>query len=171
MVQQSNVYFERCHAADFNPGVDPATRRACWARWMQYYAEGQPPDRVRHARERLRAIESGGEVEPLPGMPQAVVDSSYTASFLAIEQTQTAADEGTDDPPDADAQAAQPAAEVPQIPPVPRRSAPRLRGETGACSSVCEPRWQACIDRCAEGSRGCERACQQEHQYCVRACY
>lgn len=82
MVHQSNAYFEQCHGADFDPTVTAELRRQCWARWLQHYTYGQPPDRVEYARARVAAIEDGETIEPLPGMRRAAVDDSYRASFL-----------------------------------------------------------------------------------------
>jgi len=93
MVHQSNAYFEQCHAADFDSTVTPELRRQCWARWLQHYTYGQPPDRVEYARARIAALEDGEEIEPLPGMSRAAVDGSYTASFF----TPTAAVEHPED--------------------------------------------------------------------------
>ncbi len=63
MVHRSRAYFERCYAADFDPRVVPAERRACWDAWLAHYTQGQPRERVQYARARLRA--DGAPAEPL----------------------------------------------------------------------------------------------------------
>lgn len=105
MVHQSNAYFERCHAADFDTAVRPEVRRQCWARWLQHYTSGQPPDRVDYARHRLAALEDGESIEPLPGMRRVTVGSSYTASFFALEGNGGEQEPAVEDPQAADAAA------------------------------------------------------------------
>ncbi|MBN8616387.1 MAG: hypothetical protein J0L92_37725, partial [Deltaproteobacteria bacterium] len=52
-MEQANVYFERCHAADRDPRRDDLERRACWQAWRDHYEVGQPDDRLDYVRERL----------------------------------------------------------------------------------------------------------------------
>ena len=69
MVHQSDAYFERCHAADYDAVVTRDERRTCWARWIEHYTPGQPPDRVAYASRRVRELGEGrdGRVEPRSG--------------------------------------------------------------------------------------------------------
>jgi hypothetical protein len=70
MVQQSHAYFERCHAADFDPEETRSRRRRCWRRWLEHYTAGQPAERLLYAQRRLKALSVDGEVAPLPGMAE-----------------------------------------------------------------------------------------------------
>lgn len=160
MVHQSNAYFERCHAADFDSTVRPGLRRECWARWLQHYTPGQPPDRIEYARNRLAALDDGEEIEPLPGMRQTAIGSTSTASFLPA-----GADQGGEQPmvvlPDATQQALE--SPAPDRPPPPTM--------IGACASVCAPRWDGCIAACDGRAEGCRESCEHEHRTCMRGCY
>jgi hypothetical protein len=89
MVYQSNAYFERCHTADFDPEVSVEKRRKCWAKWLEHYTVGQPPERVQYARQRLHALERGETMDPLPGL--GPVGTSYRASFLTSRPAQRSA--------------------------------------------------------------------------------
>ncbi len=164
MVHQSNAYFERCHAADFDPTVRPELRRECWARWLQHYTQGQPPDRVDYARGRVAALEDGEDIAPLPGMQRTALGSSYTASFLTMEE-QAQSEAETSDPevelPADTQEALEPAvAEIPAPPDV-----------TGGCAPVCTPRWNDCMSQCDGRAASCREACETEHRTCMRGCY
>ncbi|MEM7137154.1 MAG: hypothetical protein AAF500_11275 [Myxococcota bacterium] len=68
-LQQSHVstaQYEQCYASDYDPGVSSERRTQCWARWLAEYADGQPPERVEFAQERLRRLEADGSARPLP---------------------------------------------------------------------------------------------------------
>lgn len=199
MVHQSNAYFERCHAADFDTTVRPELRRQCWARWLQHYTKGQPPDRVDYARHRLAALEDGESIDPLPGMRRVAVGSSYTASYLALEgdgeepavedapavegeQTTVGGEAAPEGPAVLDG--AEPTVELPAATqealtprPVPRPTPRRVQelpappSSAGACASVCTPRWNECMTRCADHPQSCREACVTEHRTCMRGCY
>ena len=161
MVHQSNAYFERCHAADFDPTVRPGLRRECWGRWLRYYTEGQPPDRVEYARNRAASLDDGEAIVPLPGMRPTAMGSSHTASFLPTSSEQPDGTSTTVQLPDATRQALEaPAVDLPPPP-----------DTIGACASVCGPRWDACMTPCEGRAAGCREACEHEHRTCMRGCY
>jgi hypothetical protein len=57
-----------------------------------------------------------------------------------------------------------------RIPPRPRPLAPRASSPTHPCTPVCQPRWDACVDRAtARGLDGLE-ACRIEHRVCMNGC-
>ncbi len=179
MVHQSNAYFEHCHAADYEASLPVTTKRSCWAAWLEHYRMGQPPERIAYARDRVVALAMGDDVEQLPGMPQGVVGSTYTAAFLTeggeLSIAQAAAETpipSVADGADIDAAASVEVAPsaVPVTDNVPATEiAPPTRAR-GACASYCNPRWDACVRDCAE-RESCERACDVEHRTCVRGCY
>lgn len=56
------------------------------------------------------------------------------------------------------------------VPPRPRPLAPRASSPTHPCTPVCQPRWDACVDRAsARGLDGLE-ACRIEHRVCMNGC-
>ena len=158
MVHQSNAYFERCHAADFDATVRQDLRRECWARWLEHYTPGQPPDRVEYAQHRLGALDDGERIEPLPGMRATALGSSHTASFL------TTTSDGDTAPTTAET-AEEPGIETPVVvrPPPPTA--------IGPCADVCAPRWDQCIAQCDNRANGCTEACEHEHRTCMRGCF
>jgi hypothetical protein len=151
MVHQSHVYFERCHAGDYDPRVANDQRHACWAAWIDHYSDDQPPERVAYARERLGALEEGIAVDPLPGV-EPTTRASSTSAFLS---SSASSELSTDAPPEVESDA-------------PPRQAPSAHG---ACAPVCAPRWDRCVANCAPNASACERACEAEHRTCMRGCY
>lgn len=163
MVHQNASYFERCHAADYDPSVRPPARRACWERWLAYYREGQPSDRVRFARARLAALESGAPSDPLPGMRGASLDAAYTGAFLSSDgETKPEAEA----PPSVAAAPPHAASKDDDDADLP--SPPEV--QSSACIPVCEPRWQACARRCDGQPDACIRSCEVEFRTCASAC-
>lgn len=174
MVHQSHAYFERCHAADFDPRVRPDLRRQCWARWLQHYTYGQPPDRVQYARGRLAALEDGEAIDPLPGLAPTAVGTRYTASFLttAAHAEDASATAGGNAAPAGLSTEARVEATVGGVPRVdPAEDLPAPPDVHGACANVCMPRWNDCVVRCDGRARTCREACEAEHRTCMRGCY
>jgi hypothetical protein len=150
MVHQSQVYFERCHAGDYDPRVANDDREACWAAWIDHYSDDQPPERVAYAQQRMGELEEGIAVEPLPGVePSARL--TYTSSFLSSAVSTV-----------------EPAPESEPAVDAPPRQAPSAQG---ACAPVCAPRWDRCAANCGAADAPCERACAAEHRTCMRGCY
>jgi len=149
MVHQSNAYFERCHSADYDPTVQANIRQACWAAWLEHYTGGQPPERLEYARRRLRALEEGITVPPLPGLPSSALGSSHTASFLVTSSSSST-------------EQVLPSA-VPQSPAAPTADDGAARLE------VCAPERVRCRDAC--DSAGCHDACIAEYRTCLRGLY
>lgn len=106
MLHQSNVYFERCSAADFDPERSFDERRRCWEAWLEHYGSGQSPLRVEHARNRVAQCREGIAVEPLPDVALSAVAPVLVAS---VEQD-AGADAAPDAAPDAAADTGQPTA-------------------------------------------------------------
>ena len=55
MMHEGTTYFERCRAGELDPAVSIPQRSACWARWLEYYTDGQPEPRVAYAERRAAA--------------------------------------------------------------------------------------------------------------------
>jgi hypothetical protein len=153
MNHESSLYFERCHTAELLDGVSTADRAECWRRWLEWYAVGQEPALLMHARERIVYLSQGEAIEPLPS--PAVADS------------------GDEVPPPSEppreGQGTVPVAPV-YVPGVPT---PREYRESTTCEPVCRPRWNVCASRCAddEGRRPCIGACQADYTNCMRGCF
>ena len=167
IVHQSNTFFERCHSADYNPRVTNADRRQCWTRWLEHYTTGQSPDRLAFARDRLNAIESGEPVRPMPGMPGAAVQGSYTASYFALapEQDGSPASDLEARPMSGTAESRSMSASAA------RDNLPSPPSADHQCSSVCAPRWYSCIEQCDDPHGACRHACESEHNTCLSGCF
>ncbi|MCA9535850.1 MAG: hypothetical protein KC593_19325 [Myxococcales bacterium] len=172
MIHESDTYYERCYAADVDPGISVELRRECWARWLEHYTPGQPPDRVAHARSRHAELEAGVTAPPLPGTVVAEVlepepsatptegDAGVGAVEAATEGAPVAAD-GSDTG-------------------VPRPDSPEVRAayhspppvtNTTACDPLCRVGWDDCIPRCDDRTRACRAACQAQYRACQAGCY
>lgn len=183
MVHQSSTYFERCNSADYDLAVANETRRQCWAAWLQNYHQGQPPDRIEYAQQRIRDIEAGIALASLPGMEPPGTRVSYTSAFLAtsapVESTSATAASAADTTNDAIPQGTEglvPTTDTddtnaPAAPPPRRQAQLEPPTNSGACAPVCGPRWQQCMRHCEGREAGCERACGTEHRTCMRACH
>lgn len=195
MLHQSEAYYERCHAADLDPARSTEDRLRCWTAWVEHYRVGMPPERVSHARRRIAALNDGIALEPLPDERP-----SYTATFMALEAAEgpdrveevsasdggvpasepstdlaAASNDATANDSNTDESAAAAGSNVPgrdpsRIPPRPRPLAPRAASPTHPCAPVCQPRWDACVDRArSRGLDGLE-ACRIEHRVCMNGC-
>lgn len=168
MVHQNAQYFERCQTADYDPSRTVETRHRCWTRWLAHYHEGQPPERIRHARDRIAALESGEETAPLPGMEGRPVGQAHTAAFLSAGKYERPAAEGTDsaetEPPSAEPTTTSERTEEPRIPSPPER-------RSSACTPVCEPGWEACVRACDDRGQPCIETCEVEYRTCLSGCH
>jgi hypothetical protein len=155
MMHESSMYFERCHYAELVDGVSANDRAECWRRWLEWYAYGQEPARVLHARERLVFLSQGEALEPLP---TATSDQSEPE----LEPTDTPAATVT-----AGGTVPQPHVYTPGIPP------PRAYRESDVCRGTCRPRWDTCAAPCGEASNrtACLGACQADYTTCMRGCF
>jgi hypothetical protein len=84
-MHRSEVYFERCYAADFDPAVAIAQRRACWLAWMEHWQADQPPDRVDYVRERVLRLDP--ERAAIVALATGADDSPDAAPEIAAEAT------------------------------------------------------------------------------------
>lgn len=153
MNHESSLYFERCHTAELLDGVSTGDRAECWRRWLEWYAVGQEPAKVMHARERIVYLSQGESMEPLPSPAVAESGSEVPPQVEPVREGQ-----GT---------VPQPHVYIPGIP------TPRPYRESSTCEPVCRPRWDSCASRCADDDtrRGCLGACQADYTNCMRACY
>jgi hypothetical protein len=165
--QQSRVYFERCYAADFDPRIVVAEKRACWTAWLEHYTIAQPEERREYARARVHAIEQGESVPRLPGLPQAAMGPRAFTPVMAVSA-----------PPEEEEAAAISADAVPadevDLPRRRRRAraAPLPRTGNAICAAIaCEPAWRRCVDTCPAGAAACETACNVELNACARGCF
>lgn len=185
-MHRSDMYFERCFAADFDLRISVEERRACWQAWMEHWQRDQSVERVDYVRERIFRMDPAhsevvalatGDVESEPSMSvlelepasgQVMSESTMTiaSSTELVESTPIAPAEVVDEPP------APPSTIAPaherrrtRIPPLPRTASPH-------CGEACRPSWTQCSSRCSEGDhRACLRACELELRTCARACF
>lgn len=153
-MHESSMYFERCHAAELRDDIAASVRAECWRRWLEWYAYGQEPARVLHARERIVFLSQDMALDPLPTPAIAESPAPETPPVVPAQEGQ-----GT---------VPQPHVYVPGVP------SPRDYRESPACETVCRPRWEACASPCTEeeaGRRACLGACQADYTSCMRACY
>jgi len=169
VAQPGNTYFERCHAADGDPEVSDARRLECWQAWLDHYTEGQPVERVRHARERIEALVLAVHAPPTPR--PAPMDAPDGGAAIAADGGVDAADDGGT--PDGSTAAIRPAAGCPARPAArPGVACPSPPDDaSGPCAEVCNPRWYACVGRCEAFERRCLDACELEHRTCMAACF
>jgi hypothetical protein len=182
MVHQNTEYFERCQTADYDPSVSASTRHACWTRWLAHYTAGQPDERRHHARARLAALEGGEPTEPLPGLGDTPPETGPEAPPEAAEGRAATAP-GEPEPPPA-------AEDEPEAPPPEGDAAEgdessstasseddrtRLRrppgGLSGACTGLCQPRWETCARGCIGQPKGCLKSCEAEYRICMAGCH
>ncbi|MCX7807427.1 MAG: hypothetical protein N2515_02355 [Deltaproteobacteria bacterium] len=150
--EQGSLFFERCHAAERDPSKSNAEKQGCWKRWLEFYSEYQPSDRITYARERLIALEpKTGTVLELAGIsdlnPSALhsvlASPLPSALFVPLESEKTAGQRQRLAPP---------------FPPF------------GACGKLCESNWGDCVGRCPSRSFPCIDACAISYRICSRAC-
>lgn len=140
-MHRSDVYFERCYAADLDRRVPVEERRACWQAWMTHWQTDQPPERIDYVRERLLRLDperaallalatggADGDPVPLTETSPAIAAEAQRVSDAASTSPEEAASETTPPP-------AEPLAEVtnPTPPPsaVPVRTEPRVEPGDG----------------------------------------
>lgn len=63
---RSAADFQRCQAADYDPGLSSEQRKACWERWISEDAEFSEPGQLQVAQRRVAALEAGEPPQPLP---------------------------------------------------------------------------------------------------------
>lgn len=108
-VHRSEVYFERCYAADFDARVPIEERRACWQAWMAHWQVGQPPDRIDYVRERLLRLDperaaivalatGGADADPVPltdTQPAIAAEARSVAEVMGRERGERGAVEAS----------------------------------------------------------------------------
>ena len=164
-VQQSNVYFERCYAADFDPRVPLAEKHACWSAWREHYAMGQPPERLSYAQARIYGIEHAESVPGLPGLPEAAIGPRQVTPVTATSTTEAPPDPEPPAIAERESLHDRRARRRRRVHPLPRTSNPIC------AASACEPSYRACLDTCATQNEACETACEVELQACARGCF
>lgn len=111
-MHRSEVYFERCYAADFDPNVPIAERRACWQDWMVHWQADQPPDRVDYVRERMLRLDperaaivalATGSTEPDDAAPEIAAEATTVTEVMGREPSELGAPPGDVDAGVADA--------------------------------------------------------------------
>lgn len=96
--------------------------------------------------------------------------SAATDASVAPNPDPSGASTTAEEPPTASPRATAPGRDPSRIPPRPRPLAPRAASPTHPCTPVCQPRWDACVDRAtARGIDGLE-ACRIEHRVCMNGC-
>lgn len=156
MMHRSTSWFERCYAADFDARIRSTEKHACWVAWLDHYTDGQPPERIGYAQERIRELGDGRSTIALPGL-EAAVGPAYATDGVAPADGAA----GTTPPPPADTNA---------IPPPPPPHPPAMGN--AACGPVCDPRWNDCVLRCDHlRPDPCLDACMVEYRACSRGCF
>jgi hypothetical protein len=170
-VHRSDVYFERCHAAEMDEAVPLQSKYACWETWLEGHAEGQPPHRILYARERMVALAYGEPLTVISDAPSAE-DTPTEASDAPPEATTSAEAEPSSATAMEGSAGAAPTgvtdgeAEAEVF--IPER--PRYQGNP-ACDPVCGPPWERCVARCTDGRQACVQACESEYRGCMRGCF
>jgi hypothetical protein len=180
---RASAYFEQCYAADIDPHVPDAERRACWMAWKRDYQIGASPERLDYVRERLAMLD--------PDRAAAIaLATGDDAAPEMLDVTETVADVAA--MPEAPASQTREAPEPPQ----PSEAAPpdgtaseRIRDERHARAHErhlhrgivepstltprcpCQAEWAACTAACVADEHGCVGACRREHVLCSRSCY
>jgi hypothetical protein len=154
LVEQSNLYFERCHAADLDPARTDAERRACWQAWRDHYDVGQSADRDDYVRERLVMLD-----------PQ----SGSAISLATADEPEADVGDGSVEP--APPEGPELSDTIGDRPPRARRRPVVPRTRTSACGAGCEPAFVTCGTACNVGDRGCVDACRHIYRQCARGCF
>lgn len=196
-VHRSEVYFERCYAADLDQRVPVEERRACWQAWVAHWQHDQDPARIDYVRERLLRLDperaalialatGGSDADPVPltDTAPAIAAEAHrvreASSTTADEARESAGDsvERSVAPPDGQAATRVGAPEPPPREIAPSRERRSARApvmpivEPPHCAAACRPSWTSCVARCADFDRtACQRACRLELRTCARACY
>ena len=145
-------------ALDPLPDVTPSYT----ATFMALEAAESPDARVENADN------TGEAVGDVSSDTDASAASSVAANPAATNPSVAAS--ATPEPPTASPRSTAPARDPSRIPPRPRALAPRAVSPTHPCTPVCQPRWDACVDRAtARGIDGLE-ACRIEHRVCMNGC-
>jgi hypothetical protein len=163
LVEQSNLYFERCHAADLDAARTDAERRACWQAWRDHYDVGQSPDRDDYVRERLVMLDpqSGSAIS------LATPDDPMGQDPIGAGDAESSPTDVVDVPPEGP----ELSDTVGDRPPRPRRRPVAPRTRTSACGAGCEPAFVTCGTACTVGDRGCLDACRHIYRQCARGCF
>ncbi|MCA9531637.1 MAG: hypothetical protein KC543_16015 [Myxococcales bacterium] len=135
MMHEGTTYFERCRAGELDPAVSIPQRSACWARWLEYYTDGQPEPRVAYAERRAAALARGETLPPLP--------DNTPLPPLAPPTVDAAAAERRPSPPAGEASAC--------------RELCRPRWDT--CVDACHEGAKRCMAACKLDYDTCSRAC------------
>lgn len=155
-VHRSEVYFERCYAADLDRAVPIGERRACWQSWMAHYQLGQPPDRIDYVRERILRLDPEraevvalaiGEGDPVPASQSepAIAAEAELVAATASGEAPLSQPEAAEPDPDSSSTGAEP-------------------GFDGRAGALVEPDSSAAYDTSAPppASRGADSAPEAE---------
>ncbi len=193
-VEQANVYFERCHAADRDPARSDGDRRACWQAWHEHYEVGQPHDRVDYVQERLVMLdptsgdaialatpddtEGGERIEPSVEITSTSVLITPPEPSPESSSTGSSSTGSSSSPQIASSSEIAAPAEGPELsdtladrPPRVRRRPTPPRSRVGACGTACEPAFVECAAECRVADRGCSDACRHIYRQCSRGCF
>lgn len=100
----------------------------------------------------------------------AATNATSTNPSVAANPDPSVTGTTAEEPPTASPRPTAPGRDPSRIPPRPRPLAPRAASPTHPCTPVCQPRWDACVDRAtARGIDGLE-ACRIEHRVCMNGC-
>lgn len=194
-VHRSEVYFERCYAADLDRRVPVEERRACWQAWAAHWQEGQDPARIDYVRERLLRLDperaavvalatGGSDADPVP-LTETSPAIASEAQHVA-EASSTSADEPVraPEPASVDLGATPPVERAPEVTPsdgrqaelvgspeAPRStpSARERRASRPAVMPIVEP--AHCAAACRPSWLACTARCDEFDRFaCERAC-
>ena len=176
-VEQANVYFERCHAADRDSRRTDMERRACWQAWRDHYEVGQPDDRTDYVRERLVMLDpaSGDVLSMAAPESSAEPEGTEIASPALVEISSTIEGDTAAgvfaEPDGAPPEGPELSDTVSDRPPRARRRPTIPRTRTSACGNACEPSFVECASDCRVADRGCADACRHIFRQCSRGCF
>jgi hypothetical protein len=171
------VSHARRRLAALNDGIAleplPDVTPSYTATFMALEAAESPEERVE-----LGEQDEGAADEVVPSNGEASAASSVTTNPGVTNPGVTNPDVAnpgvptstTAEEPSASPRPTAPGRDPSRIPDRPRPLAPRAASPTHPCTPVCQPRWDACVDRAmARGIDGLE-ACRIEHRVCMNGC-
>lgn len=161
--QRSQVYFERCYAADLDARISATDKHSCWSSWLEHYTIGATDGQRTYARERLEAIALGEPTPRLPGMPEAAL-GPRAKTLVTVSSAASAASEPLVEGPRSSEGRGRHSRRNRRIPPLPHTTNPTC------AAAACESTWRSCIDECAN-VRACAVACRIELNTCARGCF
>lgn len=167
---ESDIEWERCRTLDNDPQASREERIQCWSYWEQTYTEGQSPDRVQHARDRIARLRASTN-----GNPPSAGNQQQRRDDAAPPR----AESPTPSPPPASSTVmnnrsgdSTPAGASDGGYPSPPSSNTVVNTPPGAnCATACRDAWTTCSSNCTRNDAACIAHCDDTYRDCMRGCY